>query len=224
MKDATAQRLDESVVDSVQRTPQIRDLAVDLSELGVDELLERITENEALQAIPVVKSLLAMFRGALSVREAIFTKKLLKFVVGVGDVSEEDTQRWRRRTNHDPRDMGERIIVLVDRLSALWKAELMGRVFRLYLDGKCERSSFLRAAEMIDVSLTDDLSYLLHSRDRSSSPAEHEDDEGSATANRLISVGLMTDRSVRLLAESAGPPVPSEEGELLLQAVQGESS
>ncbi len=79
----------------------------------------------------------------------------------IGEASERDVVKWRERINTDGgREIGERVLAVVDRITSAYKATLIGKVFREYLDGRCDCSSFLRTVEMIDSALTEDLLFL----------------------------------------------------------------
>ena len=188
--------------------PEAVDLATELADYGVDRLVEVLADSDVLDAIPVVKSLRAITRGAVGIREALLARNLLRFVAGVGAVPEEDAERWRNRLEDDTGEMGERVLRLVDRASAPMKAVLIGRVFRAYLDAECDRQTFLRTVEMIDRSLTEDLVALIDA------PSDEADEDASATA-RLISIGLLVSRSHNLVLEDSKPPSTSVEGALL---------
>lgn len=208
--------LESDVVRSVLCQPEVIGLADELAELGVDRLIDVLVESEAADAIPVVKSIRAAFKGIVSVREAILTKNLLRFLVGVGEATADDVERWRSRVDKDAAQVGERLIALIDRVTSPLKATLIGHVFRSYLDGECERSTFLRTAEMIEQALTEDLKYLVDSRVSSDPSPEDE----PPPVVRLISTGLMLDMANRLALEDSGPATPSAEGRLLQRAAR----
>lgn len=197
---------DDPVVASVLRLPEVHEVAAGVLEAGLDA----VVDNSALDAIPVVASVRALARGVGAFRDVWLTKKLAALIFGVGEASDRDVGRWRTRLDGDggARETGERVLALVDGVTSVWKAELLGRLFRLNLDGECSRADYLTTAEMVHAALTEDLRYLLQDWD---------DDADSERCRRLIAVGLMEDRSSSLLLESSQPPTTSVPGHLLLR-------
>jgi len=106
---------------------------------------------------------------------------------------------------------------VVDRITSAYKATLIGKVFREYLDGRCDCSSFLRTVEMIDSALTEDLLFLANDWVEREWADRDADEDVSL---RLIAVGLMKDRVNRMALESSQPPAPSAEGFLIRSAVR----
>lgn len=199
---------EDPIVASVLRLPDVQGLAADIAEAGIDAILD----NSALDAIPVVASIRALVRGASGFHEAWLTKKLGALLYGLGEASVKDVDRWRARLKEEAgiRETGERILALVDTVTSVWKAELLGRLFRRYLDGDCDRGEYITTAEMVAAAFTEDLRYLL---------AEWDEGADSERCARLIAAGLMRDRSSKRLLEGSQPPTTSTSGALLRQAV-----
>jgi hypothetical protein len=209
MADDPTKLTGESVIASVL-LPDAFDLAAEYAEVGLDAFVD----NAALDGIPVVRTVRALAHGVADVREALFVKKLVALIFGVGSHTADDVARWRTRLDDEKQatEIGERVLALVDRVATTTKATLIGHALRAYLDGQCDRSTFLRTAEMIDNALSEDLADLL----RLSA-----EDIDEAASNRLIAAGLMEDRSAHMLLESSKPPVASAEGTFLLAATKG---
>jgi len=203
----------DSVVESVLRTPELHSLAAEYVEAALDAFVD----NALIDVIPIVGTIRGVVQGASSIRDALLAKKLVTMLSAIGEASEGDVAKWRERINTDGgRETGERVLEVVDRITSAHKATLIGKVFREYLDGRCDRSSFLRTVEMIDSALTEDLLFLANDW------VEREWVDGDAyegVSSRLIAVGLMKDRVTRLASESSQPPAPSAEGNLIRSAV-----
>lgn len=200
----------EPLLATVQRLPEVRRVAEELVEAGIDAFVG----NAAIDAIPIVATVKALVRGAAGYHEAWLSKKLVAMLYGVGDVSEANVVRWTKRLRDDPglRETGERVLAVVDRATSTWKAELIGRLLRSYLDGGCDRQAFLVTTEMVDAALTEDLRFLIE---------EWSEGMDSDAAQRLIGVGLMRDQASRLLTEDSEPPIPSHAGQILRLTLQG---
>jgi hypothetical protein len=203
-------KTEDSVVESILRLPEFHEVAADLAERGIDALVDNAVVNE----IPVIKTIKGLVRGAVGFHEAWLTKKLLTMFAAFGDVpDEEDVKRWKRRLADDKSttETGERVLAVIDSVTSIPKAKLVGIAFRAYLDGECQRETFLRTCEMIDSALTEDLVYLLQT---------WEEGCDDAPCARVVAVGLMTDRSVTMGTEASKPPAPSAEGTALQVATK----
>lgn len=202
----------DSLLNSVLRTPELHDV---LAEFG-DATLDALVDNAAIDVIPVVGAIRGFVHGAGSIRDALLAKKLLAMLVALDEIPTRDLAKWRRRIEEDGgRETGERVLAVVDRATSTYKATLVGKVFGEYLGGHCDRAAFLRTVEMIDLALTEDLRFLIEDwRERDWD--EHELDEVINT--RLISIGLIRDRTNRIVAMSSRTPAPSVEGSLLRSA------
>jgi hypothetical protein len=197
--DAVTESLYASLID-----PHVRDLAAEYIEIGLDELLA----SPIVDSIPIVSTIRNLAGGVGGYRDAWLTRKLTMLIYGFGDFGQEDLERWRKRilTDEDRRDTGERVLAVIDSVTAAYKAELIGRAFRVFLDGRTDRAGFLRLIEMIDRALSEDLRYLID---------EWKSDDENATCERLISIGLMVSRRSALLDENSQPPEVSSEGVVL---------
>jgi len=202
---------DEGVGVSIFKSlvPSVYEIAAEMAEVGIDALVD----NVVLDAIPSVRALRTLFGLPGNFREAWLEKKLLAMMYGLGPISVEDSERWQKKLASESglAGTGERVLALVDRVAAALKAELIGQVMRAWLDGTCDRATFLRTAEMIDNALTEDLVYLMESwTDQPWKEGGYE-----PAARRLIAAGLMVDRSSAILDETSKLPAPSDEGALL---------
>ena len=101
--------------------------------------LDQLLENDALKEIPVFSTIMSLIKVGIGIREQIFYKKLFKFLCSISDVSCEDRRRMIDRLENDTdfnQNVGEHIVLLLDRMDDLHKPSLMGRAFKAYLDGK----------------------------------------------------------------------------------------
>jgi hypothetical protein len=199
----------DALVESLWRLPTLQDLGAELTDLGVDVVLD----NEIVRELPIVHWLVALSRGVISYREQRFAKKLIRLLFGVGRPTESDIAQWKQRLTNDrgARETGDVILSVVDNATSAWKAELVGRMWRSYLDGDCDQESFRRIIEMINNALTDDLRYLL----------EHWDPIASnPVVDRLVAVGLLSSRGMSLLNAGDDPSFASVEGKLLIGAAR----
>lgn len=203
----------DPLIKSVLRLPELHSVAEGLADVGLDALID----NAAVHAIPVVATVTGLVRGGIGFREAWLSRKLLSMLYGIGEATDEDVRCWRKRLRSEQgaTETGERLLALIDRVTTTWKSQMLGELFRAYLDGRCDRRTFLNTAEMVDAALTEDLRFLVG--------GWHDGDDEDA-CGRLTSVGLMADRSSALVVEDSGPPVLSDQGTLVRDVMEKQAS
>jgi hypothetical protein len=194
----------QSLISTVTKLPELQDVTHDYAELALDALVDSGIADE----IPIVKTVRAFARGVTGLHEALLMRKLAALLQGLGNFTDEEAMRFREklRTDEQIEDFGERVIGIVDRVESATKARIIGLMLREYLSGRCDRVTFLRSIEMVDRALTEDLAFLA---------GQWVEGSKEPSCDRLLAVGLMTDRSERLVTESSQPPAPSAEGDLL---------
>jgi hypothetical protein len=138
------------------RDSDLRSLLQDAGEYGLDAILK----NEALQSIPVIATLRNLYKGGVSVRDYLFTKKLIRFLVSLEDTTSAQRKEMIEKLESDPKynhKVGEQIILLLDRMDDMQKPKFMARVFRAYLENKIDAVELQRMNFGIDHVFTTNL-------------------------------------------------------------------
>jgi hypothetical protein len=145
----------EALVHSIARLPELQEVLADATDLG----LAALVENDMLDAIPIVAWVRRFAKGGIAIRDALLARKLIKMLRGVGAVSDKDRDKWNERLGdrRQAQNIGLRLFAILDKLTDEWKAELVGRLLRRYLDGDLTLNEFLRGMEMIERAFSDDL-------------------------------------------------------------------
>lgn len=128
--------LDVSMVQTLKAdisslSDDITELLSDISEMGFDSILE----EGVLQEIPVVKTVLNVWRVGVGIREVLFLRKLLAFLTDLQAVPMEQRVKMIDKLEKDEDyrgDVGAKLIQLIDRLDSVEKAQYVGRAFRAY--------------------------------------------------------------------------------------------
>jgi hypothetical protein len=154
----------------------------DLGEVAIDALL-----NEgALKDIPVISTIRGLWQTGIAVRDYIFLQKLLRFLEELGDVSHQERVKMIEQLEQDssyPQDVGENIILLLDKLDHLEKAKLVGRAFSAYCKGYIDSNTLERLIVSIDRIVLRDISHL---KQFCSKP----DSTNPAIAQNFVNAGL----------------------------------
>ena len=146
------QSLSESVADS-----GVTDVASDIAEMALDSSLD----DGLLKDIPVFGWFVKTHGAVLTVRERILIKKIAGFLQGArSTTSNTDIQSFRLKVQNDSdysREVGEKIVLLLDRHEDYEKSGILGRVFARHLMGLLTEDEFRRIARAIDICSSGDL-------------------------------------------------------------------
>jgi hypothetical protein len=123
----------EAIVAGALTSPGLDDLAADYTQLGLDAIID----GDTLLELPVAKSVVAVVRMGVGIRNRLFARKLLDFLAGFRGVTEWERQDMVSRLEADPaygRRVGEHLTELLDRIESAKKPKMVARVFRAYAD------------------------------------------------------------------------------------------
>ena len=118
---------------STIKSPELEGLTTDFSEI----LLERLTDaNEIVKEVPIVGSVVKLFKIGISVKDILFLKKLCKFLWYIRDVPVRKREELIERLERDSKykaAVGERIMLLLERVDDFEKPKMMANAFKAYL-------------------------------------------------------------------------------------------
>jgi hypothetical protein len=149
MEDGNKERSVEVIVASALTSPDLDDLAADYAQLGLDGFIGA----DAVSEIPVIKSVVAVVRAGLRVRDRLFARKLLDFLSGLRGISEWERRDMVSRLEADPgygRRVGEHLTELLDRIDSYKKPKMITRVFRAYADRQIDGTILHRLCAAIE--------------------------------------------------------------------------
>lgn len=117
------------------------------TEAGIDSLLD----SDALKSIPVVGTIFGLSKAGLAIRDWLFLKKLFRFLEPLVDVSAEERLRFLENLSDDQRQkVAEYMLLHIDRLDSLEKPEMLGRIFRAFMEGEIDYRTMLYFSHYVD--------------------------------------------------------------------------
>jgi len=138
-------RLIPSLFQSIKNDGAL-DLFKDYAELGLDSFID----DEVIKSIPIFNSLSNTVNCVLSLRELIMMKKLTKFLYSSSNISEDERVNFMLRMEKSPElleEVGEKLIIALERADAVGKATLIGKMFKAYI---CNEISFSDLSMLIN--------------------------------------------------------------------------
>lgn len=156
--DAQGDKLQESLVIIVEDSGAA-DALIDLA----DRVLEGVLHDDVLSQVPVIGTLVAAYRIGLGIREHLFVRKIVRFLVQLREIPEHERSRLRTRLENDAmlrRKVGELLMCLLDRFDEIEKAELFARAFKAYVQERIDFVTLQRMGVAIDRCLVADIRLL----------------------------------------------------------------
>ena len=135
---------------------------------GIGEVVADFYEvgGEAFSSIPVVGTMFHLARSANTIRDKTLAAKLRRFLEPFTETSQEYRDKFKERLMQDEaetRRVGETLFLVVDRLTDLDKAMILGCLFIAFLNDQLSSSDLRRMAQAVDMSFADDLIDLIES-------------------------------------------------------------
>ncbi|EII3003572.1 hypothetical protein LG784_003518 [Vibrio cholerae] len=173
-------KLSKSLEDSLKKD-DLSNLAIDLGEVGIDAILE----GGLLRDIPILSTIVSSINVIGSVRDALFTKKLISFLSELSDVSVEQRRSMIEsidNSNDYKIKVGEKLIYIIEKAEDHYTSKIIAIFFSEFLSGKITYNQFLKISRIIDSMFIDDF---LEFASDSSEPIDFYSD------NTFINTGLV---------------------------------
>jgi hypothetical protein len=133
---------------------------------GAEAIADSLIENEIVKSIPVVGTAIKILSGGLDLRDKIFVSKIQRFILEIDSISNREKITFSESVLSNSELMssvGETALLVIDKLSDLSKAELLGFYFSCFLGGHLDQYQFKRIAVAIDSAYIDDIHVFLNS-------------------------------------------------------------
>ena len=172
--------LEESLISVLGNTGG-HDLLQDAGELALDAVLS----DGLIKDIPVVSTLVSLYKMAMGAQGYVFTRKVKGFFCELSKIPKVDRDKFANRLNSDKETAsktGEVLVCLLQRLDDLQKAAMLARAFGGYVYGDYDYLTFRRLSLAVDRCLIEDLGLL--DRLKKASPLDAYIGDG------LVSAGL----------------------------------
>jgi hypothetical protein len=149
----------ESISQSFISTIAHSDLAhvtQDLTEVALDSLLD----NGILKDIPVIGTIVGIYKGVVSIREQMFIKKIAKFLNSLSEISakeREDMFIKLEEEGHKRQEVGEGILLILDQVDNYEKARLLGVLLKTLSTSLTNYETFKRFSSIINTVYIDDI-------------------------------------------------------------------
>lgn len=162
------------------------DVLADVASGAGDIFLDGVLDGGLLDGVPVFGTLVSLTRGGISIRDALFRRKVTRFLVNFATTTATKRAVFvdNLRRGGKAAEFAEAILLLLERADDMSKADLIGKMMAAAAAGSVDLSDALRISRIIDRSFVEDLRTLASMKDG----VVHRDE---TTVNALFSGGLL---------------------------------
>ncbi|MGD8455834.1 MAG: hypothetical protein PVF83_05555 [Anaerolineales bacterium] len=146
--DNLSYEVENALIDTLNK--DLSELFTDFGEIAIDAIFN---EDSPFQEIPVVKSIIGMFKFGLAVNNHLFMKKILKFLSPVNEIPKSERDDFVSDLYANPqlrKQIGENLILMLDRLDNMQKPELLGKAFQALIEDRIDHNNFINLSYTID--------------------------------------------------------------------------
>ena len=146
----------DDAIDSVEtalaktiRQPDLSEVVYELAEVGIDQLIEEGFARD----IPILGTVVGLARIGLSIRDLQFMKKLHRFLAEIQTVPQKERQKFVDKMNEEEgfeARVGEDLLLLLERLDSMKKPQMVGRIFKAWLEGRIDEDTHQRLQHSVD--------------------------------------------------------------------------
>lgn len=143
---------------NVVKSDQIKEITKDLTEVTIDAFFS----DGILKDIPIVGTFFNLYNLSQNISNSFFTKKILKFLFELSSISNKERLNFIEQLDNENESakIGEKILIIINKLDDVDKATILGKLFKLTIEGKIEMQTFMRLSFMVDRVYLEDLKVL----------------------------------------------------------------
>lgn len=195
------------IIDSWSKTiakSNMSDILIDLSEVGLDN----IVDCELIKEVPVIKSIVSVYKIGHTLRERSYVRKLALFLNEINGASIENGKMeayLRRITNNKSTFQHELeyVLTILDGFVNEAKSKLLGKLYVAYIKGKIDWKGFCQYSETIDRFLIGDFECLHRDVMENKNRSEFE----ASSLQRLQGLGLVKPNEKASVYDVNGTPI-----------------
>jgi len=147
--------LGTSLIETLGKS-ELGKIVPDYLDIGLDSQLAEGIFRE----LPIVRSMLAIYKTSLNIRDLILLKKIILFIKEVNNINEKERQKFLNKMSENKnyqRRVGEQLLLYLDRLDEIEKAPLLAKIFGEYIEGTIDQQQMKRLASGLDRALLADI-------------------------------------------------------------------
>jgi len=148
-----------SLIETI-KSSELPEIGQDITEVALDSLLN----DGALKDIPIISTIVGTSKTIRAIRDYFLIRKIWSFLQGIKGIGKKEKSKFIKDMKGDKkhsREVGEKLIMLLDRLDDLSKPEMIAKLFKAHLKNKITLNDFFRFSSIIERVFINDLTGLL---------------------------------------------------------------
>lgn len=130
-------------------SPKLADVVFDVAEVALDENLA----EGVLKELPIVGAVVKLVHACQSISEALFVRKLLRFLMELQSVPTEEREKLLEKypdSSEKQKVLGENLLLALERLDDVEKPRILARFFTAYIKTEIDYMTFTRLARALE--------------------------------------------------------------------------
>lgn len=135
-------------LDDTLKHQDLRNLSFDLVELNIDELIK----NETIKTLPIFKTFSAMISVGISIHDRLFLKKIVTFLFGINEISENDRASFIDKLDNSKKyrlKVAEKILYIIEKCDDSENSETISRLFKALVQKEINYEEFLALSSIL---------------------------------------------------------------------------
>jgi hypothetical protein len=127
---------------------------------NVEAVVDAATNDEVLKNIPVIGTAVKLCKAGDDIRNRIFAAKITRFLQTLNKTPPEAREKIAQKVASSPdeaKKVGETLLLVLERITALEKAEIVAYLFIAYIFEQLTEDEFRRLSDAVDQAFIDDL-------------------------------------------------------------------
>lgn len=200
------------------KTQEVIDSATDMASQVGDFLVDSFCDNEIIQRIPVVGTVISLFKFGKSISDSIFLYKLKMFIDNLDSVDES----WKDRFSNENecRQIAREVVYVVNSTIDERKIKIFSIIFCKYVNGVISREEFHNSYDILNKANYDLLLQITRLEERKEYSFMDISGDIKLAYYHWISLGLMEQTST--LTEFGNRYILSKYGFIFKSILSGE--
>ncbi len=168
-------------------TPELADELATIGDVALDGLIT----SGALDGVPILGSLIGVYKAQKDIRQSLYLQKVIRFLRGLAGTTAADRAAFTSRLNNSNKmeEFGETILLILDKIDDTTKPGIIGKIMAAHINGKINYSTAMRLASIVNRCYAADLEYLRTFKSGIQHPSED-------IADALFSAGLLANGGI----------------------------
>ncbi len=130
---------------------------------NAEAILDSVIDNDVIDSIPILGSLTSIGKAYMAFKDRQLIGKIGVFLKQLQNLSQEEINDFLDNEAQKPEEIGEKLLIILDRVETDDKAKVIGEIFAQYIQQKIIKDNFDILCHAVDRVYFFELHLLRHS-------------------------------------------------------------